>query len=366
MGREGLVDAVAKALLPSGEEMRLLRLCLVGGNSARLDAEEWLASMADPRQRLGALDLRYRRMLALVHDGVTRNGVAATKAVSVYLRIAETRERARNQAYWQQCNQVLSTLRRVKIEAVPIRGAAAALHAYPELYLRHSHDVDLLLPEGALYTAVEALEVEGFERCSAPLAGSPDHVAVIRHPSGLEFVLHSAVRRYTGALETFDAARRHLRDTRFPTLPGSITVPSLELTLVHALQDLYCRPSPKSLFLFIDLWFLLRRAEELDWTTIAAEARARGLCASCLLVLDFLDRLGAPAELSLRRRLLALGAEAERSEYVHLAQWLGNGKCRLLGLLVTSGAGLPFIMEYASRGVSRFLRQRGAAVLRHG
>ena len=57
----GLLDAVASALLPSDEEMGLLRLCLVGGEAARRDTEEWLVSMADPRERLGAVLLKGKR-----------------------------------------------------------------------------------------------------------------------------------------------------------------------------------------------------------------------------------------------------------------------------------------------------------------
>ena len=109
-----------------------------------------------------------------------------------------------------------------------------------------------------------------------------------------------------------------------------------------------------------------RRADDLDWTTIAAEVRARGLCEACLLVLDFLSRLGAPAEPLLRGRLLALGAAAKQGEYVHLAQLPGYGRRRMLRLLLAGDADLPFVVEYASRRVSRFLRQRGAAALRHG
>ena len=239
-------------LLPPEDGMRVLRLCLVGGEAACRDAEGWFASMADPRHRLGALDLPYRRMLALLHEGVTRNEINVSRQVIVYLRIAQTRERARNQAYWEQCGEVLTTLRCAKVEAVPIRGMAAAIRAYPALHLRHSHDVDLLLPERGLRSAAEALRREGFQPCRVPLPGARDQLTAVRHPSGLEFVLHAAVLRYTGARETFDDARPLLREARVPVLRDSITAPSAELTLVHALQQLYFLPSPKSMFLFID------------------------------------------------------------------------------------------------------------------
>ena len=365
MRPERLRDAVALLLLPPEDEMRVLRLCLVGGEAACRGVEGWLASMADPRQRLGALDLPYRRMLALLHEGVNRNKIDVSRQVTVYLRIAQTRERARNQAYWEQCGEVLATLRCAEVEAVPIRGTAAAIHAYPALHLRHSHDVDLLIPERGLRSAAEALRREGYHTCRVPLPGTRDQLAAMRHPSGLDFVLHTTVRRYTGAGETFDDARPLLRETRVPVLRDPLMAPSAELTLVHALQQLYYLPSPKSMFLFVDLWFLLSRAGELDWMTIENEVRARSLGAACLIALDFLDRLTAltaPA----RQRLNALGELATPREWAYLARLLGYGPRRTLRLLRGNGAGLRGLVEYASGSASRYLRQRGAAMLRHG
>lgn len=359
MYSRAISNDLRRYLFPTEEEISILRLVLTRDPGNRERWKRFCQGHPDPRQVLGSIEGRYRRMLAFLHHGIVQNSIELPKQWESYFRIALTRETARMIAYWKQTSEVLDYLREGGIPAILIRGAGPALQAYPKGLPRHSHDVDLLVPSSLRIRARELLEEKQFTPREF-IIHNEHRLLGLQHPSELEFVLNTAVKRYDGSCEELDGLQEEVHTVAAP-VPG-LTFPVLAPTmcLLHVLQQFYEPPSEKSLYLFMDLFYLTRKPSLLDIDRLGRQIEERQLCLGCRLALDFLNEIESPLDSDLRAIFETLGANAKPHEYARATQLLRYDKWRIMGVIVR-GEGLNRILiDYCrQRLVFRLGLQKG-------
>jgi hypothetical protein len=332
MDNPTICEDLRRYSFPSPEEHAILRIVLTVDRS---NSDAWIRfcqDHPDPRQVLGSLEGRFRRMLAFIHHGLEKNAIELPKAWESYFRIALTRETARAFAYWRQTGEVVRYLQDHGVSCVLIRGAGPALLAYPKDLPRHSHDVDLLVAPGQMAQTKELLEAKRFTPREF-VVGGRRRLLGMQHPSELEFVLHSAILGYQGSREDLDTLLPEMIPTPGPADGTVFPVLSPTTCLLHTVHRFYEPPSEKSLYLFMDLFYLTREAHRLDLERFHRLVADRQLHLGCRLALSFLDSIGAPLDATLRTAFETLGATATAREYARAAELLGYDKWRMLKLI---------------------------------
>jgi Uncharacterised nucleotidyltransferase len=179
-------------MLPDAQDTLLLRACLGDGAGAAEAWQAWLATSPGLPTVLVERP-RSRRFLPLLFHVLSAHGIAVAEPSLSILRAATLWEERRAVQLRPILVQVLASLRGVGVGALLLKGAALAETAYPRFWLRHCHDLDLLVGAEALPAAREALLAAGFwpvaAAGSARGQGSPS--LALQHEGGLPVNLHT-------------------------------------------------------------------------------------------------------------------------------------------------------------------------------
>ena len=304
--------AALSTLLPTTDQTLLLRACL--------DEAPGAVAWRSLRRRLGtdgveALLTRNRRLLTLLHRADARLNLSAElrrRLVAVTLR-----EKQRSSAFVANTEDVLRRLVGSGFDVLVLRGAALAELAYPEPFLRHCHDLDLLLHGGPV----------------------PDEDLARRASLHRFAFAHPRARADDGPLW----ARRKSFAVR--GAEGWVMAPSD--MLVHVCGQAFFSPSRHTLSWVTDAWFTLASWPHLDWELVISSAQERHLGVALALLLGYLrNELGAPVPAEVVRRLEQLAVESVDRDIAMALAWSAarrRAPSRIKALL-SAGAGVPSLL----------------------
>jgi hypothetical protein len=170
------------------------------------------------------------------------------------LKTAALREELRIRSYRAIRRRVLQALAAANLHPIVLKGAALSELVYPHAALRHTHDVELLIPTSEWDQLDPALAPLGFSgAASSPGASRRE----LTHVSGLPLVLHRRLFR----IAFYNAPQDNVwMRTEPATLDGiAVQVLSPADMLVHACGDALHSLSLGSCRWIVDAWFLLDR-----------------------------------------------------------------------------------------------------------
>lgn len=188
MARTEAYTAVLATNVPGPTETLLLQACL-------LDREESRRAWRALRERgVDVSDLLthgghgMRRLAPLLYEALRRNELDASPELLTRCRMASMREELRARAFARVTATVFDTLESAGIQFVVLKGAALAEPTYGNPVLRHSHDLELLVPAADVHHAAVALREAGCDGSEPLRAGGKLRVF---HDSGLPVVLRT-------------------------------------------------------------------------------------------------------------------------------------------------------------------------------
>ncbi len=319
--------------LPTDLQTLLLRVCLVDAAEVRPEWERWAAATPRAKYVLGGR-AGVKRVLALLYWGAQRQGIVLEKELGTYLRAACLREQVRFETVRAVCGEALGCLAARGVVALVLKGVMAAETLYPEAWLRHCHDLDLLVPEEQLDAAAGALREAGFEPRES--ARPPHGSVALVHGSGFPVSLHTQLFRAAA----FNAG---LADIWRRSVAASLAGAPVRLlppadTLVHLLVHAATTGSRISPCWAADAWFLIARRPDLDWERVVALATGHRALPLALTWEYLARRLAVPAPApvleNLRAQAVAAGPlsrEAARLAVVLSAQVWPLGVLRRCG-----------------------------------
>jgi hypothetical protein len=114
-----------------------------------------------------------QRVAGLVHDGLTRAGVAVPPAIAGAIGAMAARDARQNMHFAAECFRIQHLLDDAGVANLFVKGVTLAQLAYGTLGLKHSWDIDLLVMPEALPRALQVLEGAGY-RALPPLPSVTD------------------------------------------------------------------------------------------------------------------------------------------------------------------------------------------------
>ena len=188
MARTEAYTAVLATNLPGATETLLLQACLLDREGSRRAWDALTELGVDVSDLLTHGGHGMRRLAPLLYEALRAHQLDADPELLTRCRMAGMREELRARAFARVTATVFDTLEEAEIEFVVLKGAALAEPVYGNPVLRHSHDLELLVPEADVHRAAAALRDAGCDG-SEPLRASGK--LRVFHDSGLPVVLRT-------------------------------------------------------------------------------------------------------------------------------------------------------------------------------
>lgn len=303
--REALV-----ALLPDSVETLLLRSCLAEGEACRRAWEELQHSGRELTELFRTDYGELKRLGPLLLKNLGRNAIDADSRLLTVLRTSYLREELRARIYLEVYGEASRALAAAGVQPVALRGAAHAESLYGDPALRHSHDIDLLIPESQLARASAALQQGGFQP-GTPYSEASGQ-AVVTHRTSLPVRLHTSLFELSALRFPSDRLRGRSRVTRIGGEPARILAP--EHALAQSLGHAAYSPGRATLQWACDAWLLLERHPDLDAELLAESLATAQLALPASVLLDYLAETGAPVRGELPAAITARAGRPSRLE----------------------------------------------------
>ena len=288
---------VLSVILPTPEDTLLLRACLTPGESGKLACEAWLK-----QHQNGFKKEAIKAFLPLLLRATQKHGVKVDAAFLTVLRTATLREELRTNTYKRICRDVFLALSDQIIPTIVLGGAALADTVYADPALRHSHDIDVLIPDVQFSRTGSLIASLRFKFVKVPDAGS--HHCEFKHVSGLPLQLHSRLFQlpcYTPPLAEIWSRSQNLLVAGVPVRTLS-PADSLLYVCGHASYS----GSHHALRWASDAWFIIDRYPDLHWDQLLNCARRSQLTLPLSVMLRYLtEALDAPIPPTVMAGLLA-------------------------------------------------------------
>jgi Uncharacterised nucleotidyltransferase len=288
----GMSPALASALsslLPTPLETSVLRACLYEGEAGRRAWAECRTQVPDLVALLRDDRLDLRRMAPLLFDALRRNGVEADRGLLTVLRTAHVRESLRLQEYRRVCQAILAAMGAAEVPHLVFRGAALADTVYDHPWLRHGHDLNLLVPPDRLEQARGVLLRAG----CAPSEAEEDDAIMFLHPSVLPILLHT--RFFRNSYYELGLEEVWSRSVAGTVADRPVRLPAPTHHLLHTCAQASLRPARSSLVWASDAYRLLRHHPDLEWWVLQDAATRSHTRLVAQLALSFLaSELQAP------------------------------------------------------------------------
>jgi hypothetical protein len=278
--------AAVGRFLPDAHRTLLLRACLHDEAAGRDAWTGFMASVEDVPAFLGLGGRGQRRLAPVLTAGLARHGAPAPAELVTRLRTAAFHEELRCREVERVLAALLEALGRTGAPYLLLKGAALGYAAYDEPRLRHSHDVNLLVPPEAPELPADALATAGF-RPAPELADYPDEIA-FSHPTGLPLVVQSGLFRsasYQVPWSDLFSRGRMTTVAGCPT-PTLSAADHLHHVCVHAAST----PTSSSLVWAVDAWQLIRHMGRHDWRSLVEVAHCTGSAVPMAVALGYLVR----------------------------------------------------------------------------
>lgn len=294
--RAALSNALS-VILPTPEDTLLLRACLNSGESGRQACKAWLkqAELQNGLRKDSA-----KAFLPLLLRAVRIHDIEIDTAMLTILRTAALREELRTTAYNTICREVFSTLIANEIPKIVLGGAALADTVYADPALRHSHDIDILIPDEEMDRAASLLPSVGFKAVDPP---QPEkHHWRFEHASGLRLELHARLFQIpyynTPLAEIWARRQSHV----VAGVAADILPPADNL--LHVCGHASYSKSRQSLRWVADAWFIIDRHRDLDWDRLLDCADQSHVALPLSVTLGYLaEHLDAPIPATFLERL---------------------------------------------------------------
>jgi hypothetical protein len=315
-------------LRPTADQTAFLRAAIGDLEVAAAAWQRW-SSRGGPSMNALA---PYKELLPLLAWNLERHAIAIDPPVATILRFARLTEKLRAAKYREICGDVFARLRDAGRPFLVLKGAALADRVYPSAELRHSDDVDLLLAPCDVSIAWTALVARGWvaEPRTWPIGR---HQPRIFHPSGVPIELHHRLLIDFYRIE-FEAlwAERQVSSTT----GHDVAILSDTDALMHACA--HGVSSRAHLRWVPDAWFLITRAQGVNWSALVERTLAARLSVLMVAALSYLNTAIAdvvPGEAL--RPLEAAARRAGREERAAALVGLGPATAPTLRAIWRSG-----------------------------
>lgn len=299
-------------LRPGPAETDLLRSCLWSGESARAAWTRWQDAAGDARDGIERDFTGVKSLLPMLHEGLRRSGAETPAVAQAMIRTAALAEQVRWERYGAVCERAFAALADRRVPFLVLKGAALSVTAYPKPFLRHSHDIDLLLHPHDLPTAAELLGRVGFTATAPRRRTAPDSVMLL-DSSRLPVELHARLYR----LPHYGPPPESVWQRAVPQTFGPTTFATLSRAdhLVYVCGQAACCASRDSLKWAVDAFQLIGDGTGLDWTAVGAAVHESRLAVPLAVILSFLARdLGAPVPVAVLEEIADAAARASRAD----------------------------------------------------
>jgi hypothetical protein len=242
----------------------------------------------------------------LVYEGMRRHNVRTDASLLTVLKTAALREDLRTHSFRAICRLVVPAVCALDREAVLLKGAALAETVYPDPKLRHTHDIEILVPSADLLGVAGALSAFRLSRMSR----GPEGDVYLTHDSGLPVVLRRRLFRVPFYNAILAGACVGAESTVIAGAPVRVLSPAY--ALLHCCGHGLYSPSRGSHRWIVDAWFLVDRRRDLDWEELIRIADQGHLTIPLTLLLTYLaSELDAPIPLPVLDALAARAAVAK-------------------------------------------------------
>jgi hypothetical protein len=307
--RAPIAGPLAALLLPDRSQTLLLRAALAPPDAAIPAFTAWLAGTRAATEAFAAGPRGGRLLAPLIAHNLAAAGDLGAPRLWTYLRTALVREQLRARAARAIYAEALTLLKAAGVRPVVLRGVVASETVYPDPGLRHSHDLDLLVPAGRTDEARRILIDAGFAPGPSLPGGGSRGSRELVHRAGMPVMLHAelfAVPRHRRQPEPLETRVTGLICAGAPAWALDPTDRLLHL-LIHAAGA----ASRASLLWACDAWLTIRAHPEIDWQRLAGEATRRGAALPVELLLRYLAAaLDAPVPDPILAELAAQAARA--------------------------------------------------------
>lgn len=317
--RQAPLDLLS-GILPTATTSAFLRACLAPPPLAREAWQRWRSRWVPAMGLVGA-DGDLRGLSALLANSILTAGAVLDHSDETWLRVALLHEQRRSRRYRQILAEVLATLTRAGVPFLLARGAALAETVLPEPWLRHCHDIDLLVAEEHLAAADEALTPLGLRQ--QPLPG-PSRSYL--HPRLLPIRLHPCMLQ--PPFQGLGIGVMSERASSARVLGTMVRRPVADDLLLHICAHAVCSRSRLSPRWVCDAHAIIVGPERPDWSRLRQTAAATSLSASLAVTLGYLaGAIGSPLPSGLLAGLASDAAGASRLDrdlLIHAAQFGGD------------------------------------------
>ncbi|WP_457936108.1 nucleotidyltransferase family protein [Mesorhizobium sp. 10J20-29] len=301
-----------RVMLPSSHDGLFLRMLAGPQEDVREAWEAWLEPVRHLRPFLRGQRPDLKRLLPLAAYRLRQADV--TVDMQHLLNAAKLWEEQRTRRILEIFSAVFDRLTEVGLHPTLVGGLANSASAYPEIALRHCHDIDILLPPDEVQRAARLLVEAGFERPDATLKIAAS--VSLRHADGLPINLHTSLLGST--YFRLPDKRMTARAVTLYIAGRSIDILPPEGALLHRLALATTDSAAEPISALVDAALILGTAgfDVNQWQHFIDDALSARLGPQLFTMLDYLRReVGATVSESVLREL-AQSSRCQDAEWV--------------------------------------------------
>ena len=318
-------------ILPAVDQTDFLLACLTPPPQAIAAWRRWRARHV-PTEWLAGRNEGLKGLSALLASSLLAADAPLDNGDAAWLRAALFHEERRSRKFRMILGEVLAALAADGVPFLLAKGVAVAETVISRPWLRHSHDVDLLVASGRMGDAARTLRRAGLSEGPAWAGGRS-----LVHPKGLPIALHT--RPIAPPLPGPTIEDLATRAERLSVLGVMVSVPAADDLLLHVCGHAVTSASRRTARWVCDAHEIVLRRPHLDWPRLLATAAGSGLAAPLAITLGYLaDVIGTPVPTTIREELgraITRASSLERELLVHVARM--EGTVSFLDLWATAG-----------------------------
>lgn len=288
---QGLLD-ILYTLLPNERQTLFLRACLWSGESVHQAWINWCQSVSDTREMLRQREFGFKALTPLLFHNLRQNQVVLEPSLLTFFRTAQMYEEKRTRVFREISQKVLTALSQAQKRFLVVKGAALADTIFSQPWLRHCHDLDIVLDDPTPHDTVEILRALDFTLSSRMIPCEWQRL-ILTHRDGLPVSLH---RDFFG-ISLFNLGQPNMwtrsKDTWVADAPCRVLSPAD--ALLHVCGQAFVSGHSSRPTWASDSWAIILRHQDLNWDHLIAGARHSHLALPLFLMLGYLaEKLQAP------------------------------------------------------------------------
>lgn len=352
----GSPDPITHLLLACGHgSLTASQVSALTDAGQRLSPSEW----EQVRQRA-----RHHRLSPLVFKHTAEAGLLAVMpaAVREALKAEYCATLVANRALQIELSTILDALQARHVEAIPLKGVSLATRYYPELALRPTSDIDLLVRPSQVPASIQALETLGYvpHRGSETLAGK-HALRFLEHqlskPNGRLVELHTTLSRAPSYASGLDVSEVWSRSAVCQVDGRSVRCLAYEDELRYLCLHFAVQHDSTRWFWLVDIAQMVDALPPTwNWTAFVDDTIALGLASPVAATIhDAVEKLGlgVPGGELARMQAAAVSPRERAAWKIARSEFAAVGRVsRHILMLHGLNAKLAFIGEIAHAGIS--------------